>query len=73
VTDVADDLTTAYMAGYHKRDDEVSELKDKIECLRRIINDGIVIAQCDSPYAHGTRVRMREWAKQANGALGVQP
>ena len=32
-----EDLTTAYMTGYHKRDDEVAALKAEIERLRHAV------------------------------------
>ena len=42
----------------------------KIERLRRLLADGVDIATTDSPYHHGTRVRLREWAAVARGELG---
>lgn len=37
--------------------------------LRELLVDGIELAECTSPYVHGTTIRRREWAVRAREAL----
>ena len=70
-----DDLTTVYMTGFHKRDDEVAELKAEIERLRELLREGIGdiwIRNADGSFTCLYEA-IAAWHKRVREALGDAP